>query len=313
MAQLDLTGLTETSKMIVGECHVELKRCAEPPLAADEPMPKKCRRPAGPPKGFISTRGDTSPSSDNNHIHSIQSLTNGDSCVQPWDIIANAYNIHENWKQLLLPELCCLRGSEILAEYERRAITEEVYPPKMDIFAWTRYCAPESVKAVIVGQDPYANPGQAHGLAFSVKQGVAIPPSLKNILLAVKACYPSADLGNHGCLEAWSKRGVLLLNSVLTVKRGDPGSHYSVGWQFFIRNILRRLSSTTRGIVFMLWGAQAQTMYFQTDYDDRHLVLKYSHPSPLSRKPFATCTHFKEANDFLSKIGRGCIDWSLTA
>ncbi|AEI00203.1 UL2 protein [Gallid alphaherpesvirus 3] len=318
MARHGSTDLNETSRTMAAECHAELnqpelKRPAPTPSRDSSAAIKKRRRPIGPPPGFAPL-GDNAPSPQGEtdaYGHQLSMTEN--VRAELWPVIAESYNIDWSWKDWLLPELCCPNGSKLLAEYERRAAVEDVFPPRADIFAWTKYCAPPDVKVVIVGQDPYVHPGQAHGLAFSVKRGITIPPSLQNIFSAVKACYPSIELGAHGCLEDWAKRGVLLLNSVLTVKKGEPGSHHSLGWQTLVRNVLRRLSLSTRGIVFMLWGARAQTIYFQTDRDDRHLVLKYSHPSPLSRRPFASCTHFKDANEFLCKSGKGGIDWSIGA
>uniref|UniRef100_A0AAU0K7W7 Uracil DNA glycosylase superfamily protein n=1 Tax=Anatid alphaherpesvirus 2 TaxID=3080522 RepID=A0AAU0K7W7_9ALPH len=230
----------------------------------------------------------------------------GDSA---WSRIAAQFSIADSWRSILEPELCSQSGSRAVEEYERRCLVEEVLPPRDDIFSWTRYCSPDDVKVVVVGQDPYHRPGQAHGLAFSVKRGVEIPPSLRNIFEAVRRCYPTAKLGTHGCLEGWAKEGVLLLNSTLTVKQGDPGSHSRIGWANVMRGVLRRLDAERRGLVFMLWGAHAQTMYSPSE--SRHLVLRFSHPSPLSRRPFAECPHFREANDYLAASGRGAVDWSL--
>ncbi|AID52701.1 uracil-DNA glycosylase [Falconid herpesvirus 1] len=226
-----------------------------------------------------------------------------------WRDAVLRFGIGEAWRDVLCPELCGSVGKLVLEEYERRCLVEEVLPPREDVFSWTRYCDPSDVKVVIVGQDPYHRQGQAHGLAFSVRMGTDVPPSLRNILAAVKRCYPETTIPKHGCLEKWAKNGVLLLNSTLTVRRGDPGSHSTVGWSAVVRGVLRRLDAMSAGLVFMLWGSHAQTIY--APVSGKHLVLKFSHPSPLSRKPFAECTHFKDANDYLQKNAMTTIDWSL--
>nr|AAG30041.1 UL2 uracil-DNA glycosylase [Meleagrid alphaherpesvirus 1] len=311
MARCTSIDSSEAPMTTIGDLSAETKH---PDLEMVEGLgrPRKRRRPEGLPPGFIPARTKSDKSCDggeeSSHVCNVETESK-----KAWEHFSSVYNIDCRWKEILGPELCSPTGTKILAEYERRLRYEEVYPSKSDVFAWTRYCAPEHVKVVIVGQDPYANEGQAHGLAFSVPPGSPAPPSLKNILAAVRACFPSIEIGSSGCLEDWARRGVLLLNSVLTVKRGDPGSHRAVVWQILVRSVLRKLSQSNAGLVFMLWGAQAQTMYYQNDNDGRHLVLKYSHPSPLSKKPFVHCTHFRDANEFLCKMGKEAIDWSLTA
>jgi uracil-DNA glycosylase len=168
----------------------------------------------------------------------------------------------------------------------------------------------EEVRVVILGQDPYHGPGQAHGLCFSVRPDVRPPPSLVNIFKEL-----NSDLGltrpSHGCLESWAKQGVLLLNSVLTVERGQAASHQGKGWEKFTDAIIRLVNAKPDPVVFLLWGAYAQKKAAFVDAS-RHLVLKAAHPSPLSAHTgFMGCRHFSQANAFLKARGFTPIDWSL--
>ncbi|HPE95182.1 MAG TPA: uracil-DNA glycosylase [Bacillota bacterium] len=183
-----------------------------------------------------------------------------------------------------------------------------VFPPMEDIFNALRYTDYPDVKAVIIGQDPYHEYGQAHGLAFSVKDGVAIPPSLRNIYAELKN-----DLGvpiqESGDLTRWAKNGVLLLNDVLTVREGQAGSHDSIGWQLLTTRIVQLLNERENPMVFMLWGAYAKR---RLEYitNPNHLVLTAPHPSPLSAsRGFFGCCHFSKTNAFLQKNRIAPIDW----
>ncbi|BBM13174.1 uracil-DNA glycosylase [pteropodid alphaherpesvirus 2] len=219
------------------------------------------------------------------------------------------FQVGEAWRPVLEPALSAPLTAHLFAEYSRRCDTEEVLPPRSDVFSWTRFCKPEEVRVIIIGQDPYHQPGQAHGLAFSVRPGVPIPPSLRNVFTAVRQCYPEVSLGTHGCLEKWARQGVLLLNTTLTVKRGEAGSHAKLGWDRFVGGVLRTLSTKHSHLVFMLWGAHAQNA-FKPD-PRKHCVLRFAHPSPLSKTPFRDCRHFLEANAHLKAHDLPPIDWSL--
>jgi len=199
--------------------------------------------------------------------------------------------------------------SAFLREEKRRG--KRIYPRGNEIFAAMDLTPVERVKVVIIGQDPYHGPGQAHGLCFSVPQGVAPPPSLLNIFAEI-----SDDLGaserlnpSHGSLTAWAQQGVLLLNSVLTVERGRAGSHQGKGWERFTDRVVSQLSGSRSGIVFMLWGAYAQRKGAVIDRD-AHCVLTAPHPSPLSaHRGFLGCRHFSRANAYLEQSGKKPIDW----
>ena len=187
--------------------------------------------------------------------------------------------------------------------------SQVVYPPMNDIFNAFKYCPYEQVKVVILGQDPYYGEGQAHGLAFSVKKGVDVPPSLKNIYKELQS-----DIGfkipAHGCLESWEKQGVFLLNTALTVRKGQPLSHRGKGWEVFTDHVISLLSKREKPMVFLLWGSNARSKKSLIDLS-RHLVLEAPHPSPLSAfAGFFGCKHFSKANAFLALHGES-VDWSI--
>ena len=168
----------------------------------------------------------------------------------------------------------------------------------------------DRVRVVLLGQDPYHGPGQAHGLCFSVPPGIAVPPSLRNIYKELQddLAIPPAK---HGCLESWAEQGVLLLNSVLTVEAGRPASHAGHGWERFTDEVIRLVAERAPPSVFLLWGRYAQAKAAFVD-PARHLLLKAAHPSPLAaHSGFFGCRHFSKANGFLEAKGRGAIDWRL--
>jgi uracil-DNA glycosylase len=185
-----------------------------------------------------------------------------------------------------------------------------IYPPGPQIFAALDTTPFDAVKVVILGQDPYHGPGQAHGLCFSVAPGVPAPPSLENIFKEI-----NRDLGlprpDHGYLIPWAKQGVLLLNAVLTVERSNAGSHQGKGWEGFTDACIDALNREREGLVFLLWGSYAQAKGKLID-GSRHLVLKAPHPSPLSaHRGFLGCGHFSSANKYLQEKGQNPIDWQL--
>ncbi len=190
-----------------------------------------------------------------------------------------------------------------------RARGRVIHPDDGDIFRALELTPPESARVVILGQDPYHGPGQAHGLSFSVPPGVKVPPSLRNIFKELRD-----DLGvpvaGSGCLEPWARRGVLLLNSVLTVEEGKAGSHRGRGWEPFTDAVIERVRSGPP-VVFLLWGAWAQAKGALLE-GGPHAVLKAPHPSPLSvHRGFFGSKPFSQANAFLEWVGRGAVDWRL--
>ena len=192
---------------------------------------------------------------------------------------------------------------------QEKAAGVTIFPPGRQIFRAFALTPIDTVKVVILGQDPYHGPGQAHGLSFSVPVGVPAPPSLKNIFKEIES-----DLGvsMSGCpnLEKWAEQGVLLLNAVLTVRSGEAASHSRIGWQEFTDAVIKCISDRCEGVVFMLWGNFARTKSTLID-NTRHYVLEAAHPSPLARGAFFGCRHFSRANDYLKATGRTPIDWKL--
>lgn len=185
-----------------------------------------------------------------------------------------------------------------------------IFPPSTDWFHALEATPLDQVRVVILGQDPYHQPGQAHGLCFSVRPGVRVPPSLQNIYKELKN-----DLGieqpKHGCLDAWAQQGVLLLNAVLTVEQGHANAHQGKGWEVFTDKIIELVNRQCDRVVFMLWGSYAQKKGASID-TQRHLVLKAPHPSPLSaHRGFLGCQHFSHANQWLIEQGVPPIDWQL--
>lgn len=214
------------------------------------------------------------------------------------------------WSDLLAPEKEKPYFKETLRFVEQRRREVEVYPPSSQVFESIRLCPLERLKVVIVGQDPYHGPGQAHGLSFSVQPGVKPPPSLINIFKELQS-----DLGippaRHGYLKHWAEQGVLLLNSVLTVERSKPKSHADCGWERFTDRVIEVINEYCEGIVFLLWGSPAQRKGQHID-SERHLVLKAPHPSPFSAdRGFFGCRHFSKCNQYLKDTGREPIDWAL--
>lgn len=193
---------------------------------------------------------------------------------------------------------------------DKEYASKTIFPPYDEIFNAFRLTPLSNVKVVILGQDPYHEKGQAHGLAFSTPEGRPIPRSLKNIFKEINAEY-GYSIPESGCLEPWAKQGVFLLNTVLTVEEGNANSHSKCGWQTFTDNVIKVLNTQTQPIVYMLWGKQAEKKK-ELITNPNHLVLISSHPSPFSaRRGFFGCNHFKLANEFLKENKKEEIDWSL--
>lgn len=217
---------------------------------------------------------------------------------------------HNDWGELLHPEMELPYYQELrkrlAAEYRERV----VYPNPYQIFQalhWTPYA---EVKVVILGQDPYHGPGQAHGLSFSVQQGVRQPPSLQNIFKELKADL-GCDIPNHGNLEHWAKQGVLLLNAVLTVRESEANSHKNFGWEKFTDRIVACLNDREKPMAFILWGRHAQQKASFID-EKRHCVIRSAHPSPLSAHAgFFGSQPFSKSNAFLRQSGQQEIDWRI--
>lgn len=194
---------------------------------------------------------------------------------------------------------------------EERKGAHLIYPPKGLVFNALKMTPFDRVKAVIVGQDPYHGPGQAHGLSFSVPRGVALPPSLKNIFKELVQDL-QVPFPQHGCLEKWAKEGVLLLNTLLTVRDGEPLSHKNQGWELFTDAIIKALGARKDPVIFLLWGKNAIEKCTHICHVDPQYILTAAHPSPFSAmRGFFGCRHFSKVNTILKKLGKIPIDWKL--
>jgi len=223
-------------------------------------------------------------------------------------------SIPESWREALEPALAS-RESRKLGGFLKaeEAAGKRIYPPRGQRLRALELTPLDEVRVVILGQDPYHGPGQAHGLCFSVPHGVKVPPSLVNVYKEI-----ASDLGippaNHGNLEHWARQGVLLLNNSLTVEEGRAGSHQKLGWEAITDAAVAAVAARKEPVVFMLWGSHARNKAARVPglMNGRHLVLTAPHPSPLSaHSGFLGCRHFSKANEFLQAKGRGAIDWRV--
>ncbi len=219
-------------------------------------------------------------------------------------------HIGNEWDELLKDEFQKEYYQKLRAVLANEYKTHTVYPDMYDIFNALKYTSYSDVKAVIIGQDPYHGPGQAHGLCFSVKRGIEPPPSLKNIFKEI-----NDELGiappNHGELTSWAKQGVLMLNAVLTVRAGQANSHKGIGWETFTDKVIELLNERSKPIVFLLWGGNARRKA-QLVTNPSHKILACAHPSPLSAyNGFFGCGHFVKCNEFLNSVGETPINWVL--
>lgn len=220
--------------------------------------------------------------------------------------------LEESWKTRLTSEFEQPYMQNLKAFLlEEKRLGKVIFPNGSNIFAALNHAVFDKIKVVILGQDPYHGPNQAHGLCFSVQKDVAIPPSLRNIYLELKKDI-AFTIPNHGCLINWADQGVLLLNSVLTVEQGKPASHEGKGWEIFTDRIIELLNQERENLVFMLWGNYARKKGAIIDRS-RHLVLESAHPSPLSAQKFFGCKHFSKANAYLVDRNIQPIDWAIPA
>ena len=218
--------------------------------------------------------------------------------------------LNDSWWQQLKDEFDKPYYQELREMLKREYAEHTVYPEPNDIYNALHYTSYENVKVVILGQDPYHGPGQAHGLSFSVQPGVNPPPSLKNIFIELQNDI-GADIPNHGSLVSWAKQGVLLLNTVLTVRRGQANSHKGKGWEQLTDSIIDVLNKRDKPVVFILWGRHAQMKKERID-TSKHFIIQSPHPSPFSaRNVFFGSRPFSRANQYLEQIGDEPIDWSL--
>ncbi len=220
------------------------------------------------------------------------------------------FTINEEWDKVLAPEFEKPYFKSLWEQVESAYEKGIVYPAKENIFNALKYTPYDKVKVLLLGQDPYHGEGQAHGLAFSVLPGVPHPPSLQNIFKEL-ATDVGATKPESGCLTAWAEQGVLLLNTVLTVRAGEPNSHKKLGWTMFTDAVICALNDRVEPVIFLLWGANAKEK-LQLITNSRHYVLSAHHPSPLSAsRGFFGCRHFSKTNTILDRMGKEPIRWQL--
>lgn len=215
-----------------------------------------------------------------------------------------------SWKDVIGAEKQAPYFQQIMqfVEQERQS-GKVIFPPATEVFNAFKATEFDEVKVVILGQDPYHGPGQAHGLCFSVKPSVKTPPSLVNMYKELKQSISGFEIPEHGYLQKWAEQGVLLLNTVLTVEQGKAHSHSKIGWEQFTDKVIEALNVNANGIVFMLWGSHAHKKGAHID-TDKHFVLKTTHPSPLSaHRGFLGCGHFVQCNALLEQQGKTAINW----
>ena len=220
-----------------------------------------------------------------------------------WDVM--------NWETFFETETQKEYYPKLMQFLEKEYMEKTIYPPKEDLFSVFRLCPYDNVKVVVLGQDPYHQPNQAHGLAFSVRKGVKVPPSLKNIYKELKSDL-DIDAPSHGYLEEWARQGVFLLNAIMSVEAGKAGSHRKKGWETFSDDVIQVLNAHEQPLVFLLWGNWAKEKA-KLITNPNHLVLTSPHPSPLSAyQGFFGTKPFSTINAFLEEKGRGAIDWKLS-
>lgn len=219
--------------------------------------------------------------------------------------------IEESWKEVLKDEFEKTYFQHIVTFLKaEKASGKIIYPPGSLIFNSFKQTPFSKIKVVIIGQDPYHNVGQAHGLSFSVPDGIPKPPSLLNIFKELKNDL-GIEISENGNLEKWASQGVLLLNASLTVRQNEPGSHAQIGWLQFTDEVIKKISTKREGIIFLLWGKFAQEKQSLID-ETKHVVLKAAHPSPFSASNgFFGCKHFSKTNELLIKQQKNPIDWKI--
>ncbi|UWE03902.1 uracil-DNA glycosylase [Laceyella sacchari] len=222
------------------------------------------------------------------------------------------FTLTNDWATILQPEFEKPYYKELISFLEKEYEQETIYPPREDVFSALNLTSYQDTSVVILGQDPYHGAGQAHGLSFSVKPGVKQPPSLKNIFKELHDDL-GCEIPNHGYLVKWAEQGVLMLNTVLTVRESKPNSHKGKGWENFTDQVIKALNEREQPVVFLLWGRHAQEKK-NLITNERHHIIESAHPSPFAaRKGFFGTKPFSKANQLLKEMGRKEIDWQIPA
>jgi uracil-DNA glycosylase len=222
------------------------------------------------------------------------------------------FTLTNDWATIMQPEFEKPYYKELISFLEKEYEQETIYPPREDVFSALNLTSYQDTSVVILGQDPYHGAGQAHGLSFSVKPGVKHPPSLKNIFKELHDDV-GCEIPNHGYLVKWAEQGVLMLNTVLTVRESKPNSHKGKGWENFTDQVIKALNEREQPVVFLLWGRHAQEKK-NLITNERHHIIESAHPSPFAaRKGFFGTKPFSKANQLLKEMGRKEIDWQIPA
>ncbi|KAJ2730773.1 uracil DNA glycosylase [Coemansia sp. BCRC 34962] len=309
MARHEMTAASEASgsKRKTLDAYFGSKKAKVPRSSATPPSPSSAN-PAAPQKDKQPEAAKSDGDGDDGDGDETEDLPSKDR-----GILSLEYStIDPSWLKRLKGELAKPYFQSLkqflLAEASAK---KTVYPADQDVYSWSRFAPFDKVRVVILGQDPYHGPGQAHGLAFSVKPGVRIPPSLANMYKGLARDFPDTFVApNHGYLGGWAEQGVLLLNAALTVEAHKANSHANRGWEQFTDSVIAAVNSGRSNVVFMLWGSYAQKKGARVD-GRKHLVLKTVHPSPLSAsRGFFDAGHFRKANEYLAKHGLKPINWS---
>ena len=280
------------------------KRPAEEPAATSEPKVAKVADAAA------STGAAVSSSSANPLTQPKPALADPPAGTPEGDLFGQLADA--GWRDALRPYCSKAPFRKLAADVAAQRRTKTVFPPEAEVFNAFNATPLADVRVVILGQDPYHGPGQAHGLCFSVRRGVPPPPSLKNIYKELATDLPGFVKPDHGNLQSWAEQGVFLLNASLSVRQGEANSHAKLGWQEFTDEVIKVLNRQPQKIVFILWGGFAQKKACRLN-EAKHCVLKAAHPSPLSVTKFLGCKVFSRANAFLAKEGKEEVDWRVPA
>lgn len=230
--------------------------------------------------------------------------------TSPSTALLSSWNISSSWEQCLMSETQKDYFKELSEFVNKARENKTIFPSHSDVFSWTQHCKFSDIKVVILGQDPYHGPNQAHGLSFSVKIGINTPPSLKNIFKALSDDISDFSTPGHGYLVGWARQGVLMLNAVLTVEKSKANSHKGQGWEKLTDHVIKYIGKNMRNCVFLLWGSPAQKKQSLINRS-KHLILTSVHPSPLSaHRGFFDCKHFSKANEYLLKHRNTSVDWN---
>ncbi|CAL9708349.1 unnamed protein product [Knipowitschia caucasica] len=255
------------------------------------------------------THGSTAPGTALSPVQMARIARNKKAALEKLSSGLTPSGFGESWKNSLSAEFGKPYFRSLMAFVSEERKRHTIYPPQEEVFTWTEMCNIQDVKVVILGQDPYHGPNQAHGLCFSVQRPVRPPPSLENIYKELTSDIEGFTHPGHGDLTGWARQGVLLLNAVLTVREHQANSHKDKGWETFTDAVVQNINKSLNGVIFMLWGSYAQKKGAAIDRK-RHHVLKAVHPSPLSaHRGFFGCKHFSKANELLVESEKSPIDW----